>query len=124
MVCRVSRITAIDAALVVSRADVAFLVPLQRNIREVAGFVWTQLAHVRSLGFVVVHHVLLQQHLRSEYFAADVARRFLDSVGVSHVVEERSLGRADFRAYVAVEGLAFSLSYPVDVSFVHSIANV
>lgn len=69
----------------------------------------------------MVHHVLLQQDPRSEDLAADVADTFLNSVGVAHVIEQRSLSRADLRADMALEGFTLGLSYPMNVAHMHSI---
>jgi len=69
----------------------------------------------------MVHHVLLQQNPRSEDFAADIADAFLNAVGIAHVIKQRPFSRADLRADMTLEGFTLCLSYPMNVSHMHSI---
>lgn len=74
----------------------AFLMAFERDVGEPAGLVGAHRAAVDSLRLVVIHHVLLQEGGRSENLPANVARRLANSMHVSHVIEERSLGRTHF----------------------------
>lgn len=96
MVCRVSCLARRVVTREVSRSDVALLMSFERDVREISWFVWTQLAFEDSLRFVVIHHVLFQQHSRTKNFVTNRARRFLNAMSVAHVIEERPFSWAGF----------------------------
>lgn len=127
-------------AMIFHFAYVRFLMSLKRHICEIAGFVGTQFAEKYSLGLVVIHlkeiyqnwswkflfqahHVFLKQDFGSEDFAANNARRFLHSMCVSHMVEERSPRWTGFRTHLTIKKLSLA-SHSMDISAMHSIATL
>jgi hypothetical protein len=96
MICRVRRIARWKIALIIFRSDVTLFVSLERSIREISECVGTILALEDSLRLIVIHHVLFEKNFRSKHFVADGAGHFLDTMDVSHVIEERSLSWTDF----------------------------
>lgn len=93
----------------------------ERDIREISRLVRTQLAHESSLRLIMIHHVLFQQNFGAENFVADIAGTLLDAMRVSHVVEERSFGWANFRALIALESFALGLPNAMNVFLMHAI---
>lgn len=123
MVGRVCRLTRLNIALEISRSNMRLLMSFKGNICEVSWLVWTQLALEDPLCLIVIHHVLFEKNSCPEYFVANVANAFLNSMSVAHVIEQRSLGWTHLRAYVTVIRFSFSLPDSMNVSFVHSIAD-
>lgn len=60
MICCVRCLTSGIVALIIPRADVTFLMSLERDICEVSGLVWTKFALKDSFRLVVIHRVFLE----------------------------------------------------------------
>jgi len=96
MASRECRAAIVICASIRPCSRMAALVSLESNVSEPTWLVWAHWTFVGALRFVVIHHVLLEEDLGAEHFSTDVAGTFLNPMSVSHVIEQSTLGRAQF----------------------------